>query len=191
APNGTSDHTLVTGIDLTNAFVGKVLIDDAANEDDTDGGALSFPATPATFDWTNFDNDFRGWGVDGSAFPSTNHRGRWTIGGGRIWDWSVSIGDNGNAGNPALLDVLTLPDGSETLTHTWSDTSTTQFLRKAVEIPGDGIGNDNTLCESGETCIYLPNIGSYQGHGDFVSAGAFTDGILTGITLMKYESNGY
>jgi len=36
----------------------------------------------------------------------------------------------------------------------------------------------------------MPNIGSYQGHGALVSAGAFTDGELTGITLMRYEING-
>jgi len=190
APNGTSDHTLVTGIDLTNAFVAKVLIDDVLNADDTNGTAANFPADPAAFDWTNFDNGFRGWGVDGPAFPSASQRGQWTIGGGRIWDWSVSIGDNGNAGNPALLNVLTLPSGSDTLTHTWSDMTTTTFLRNAVELPADGVGNDNTLCESSETCIYLPNIGSYQGHGDFVNAGMFVDGSLTGITLIKYEMNG-
>ncbi len=57
----------------------------------------------------------------------------------------------------------------------------------------DGIGNDNLLCESNEICLYMPNIGSYQGYGDLVSAGAFTDsttGGLTGITLMEYENNG-
>ncbi len=212
-PNGTSDHTLVTGIDLTSAFAGKVLIDDVQNADDTDGAELSFPADPAAFDWTNFDNGFRGWGVDGSDFPAANHRGRWTIGGGRIWDWSVSLGDNGNAGAAALLNVLALPAGNDTLTHTWSGTPATNddpgcnalvpgsvwnaagsvcettYLRSAVELP-DGIGNDNLLCESSETCVYLPNIGAYQGHGDFVSAGAFTDGTLTGITLLKFETNG-
>lgn len=218
--NGTSDSTLVGGIDLTNAFVGKVLIEDVLNTDDTNGTAASFPATPtevAAFDWTSFDNEFRGWGVNGSTFPSTNQRGPWTLGGGRIWDWSVSIGDNGNAGTPALLNVLTLPTApvaSDTLTHIWEgppasndDTGCnamvagsvwngtdsvceTRFLRNTVELSADGVGNDNTLCESSETCIYLPNIGSYQGHGNFVSAGTFTDGILTGITLIKYETNG-
>jgi hypothetical protein len=33
-------------------------------------------------------------------------------------------------------------------------------------------------------------MGSYQGHGNLVSAGAFTDGALTGITLMQYGTNG-
>ncbi len=67
----------------------------------------------------------------------------------------------------------------------------TTYLRHAVEILGDGIGNDNLLCESGETCLYTPNIGSYQGHGNLISAGTYSDSSLTGITLLKYESNGY
>jgi hypothetical protein len=59
-----------------------------------------------------------------------------------------------------------------------------------MEIMSDGIGNDNTLCESGETCLYMPNIGSYQGHGNLVDAGAFVNGALTGITLLRFENNG-
>jgi hypothetical protein len=66
----------------------------------------------------------------------------------------------------------------------------TVFLINAIEIPLDGIGNDNNLCEIAETCLYSPNISSYQGHGNLVSAGAFVNGTLTGITLMKYETNG-
>ncbi len=65
------------------------------------------------------------------------------------------------------------------------------FLRNAVEINQDGIGNDDVMCTSGETCLYTPNIGAYQGHGNLISAGPFTDGVLTGITLVKHETNGY
>jgi hypothetical protein len=65
------------------------------------------------------------------------------------------------------------------------------FLRHAAEIIGDGIGNDNGRCESNETCLYTPNMGSYQGHGALINAGAFTPGTLTSITLMKYQTNGY
>jgi parallel beta-helix repeat protein len=102
------------------------------------------------------------------------------------------------AGDYSLVDtdivirgVLALPTGDDTLTHTWSDGSPIVLLRHAVEIQGDEIGNDNNLCESGEDCLYTPNIAAYQGHGNLVSAGAFTDGTLTGITLWKYETNGY
>ena len=56
------------------------------------------------------------------------------------------------------------------------------------------IGDDDGLCETDEHCLFTPNISSYQGHGALISAGAFTDGGaggLTGITLWKYENNGY
>jgi parallel beta-helix repeat protein len=185
ANNGSSDvSTLTTGITLASSFVGKVNNEDALNASDSSGGAASFPVDPAVFDWARFDNAYRGWGRDGSTFPYTDQQGRWTTGAGRIWDWSVSASD------AVLRNALALPTGDDTITQTWSDASTTTYLRHAAEIPGDGIGNDNGLCESGETCLYTPNIGSYQGHGNLVSAGAFTNGTLTGITLMQYATNG-
>ena len=208
-----SGASLISDISLASAFVGKVNAD-STNVSDSNGTA-SFPADPAVFDWSDFDNTFRGWGIDSAlAFPNVDQRGKWTAGSGRIWDWSVSSGDAGNAGSPALRDLLAMPTGNETITHSWFNTSggsldntvcstmvtgstyngadcETTFLRNSVEIQNDGIGNDNTLCESGESCLYTPNIGSYQGHGNLVSAGTFTAGTLTGITLMKYGTNGY
>ena len=66
-----------------------------------------------------------------------------------------------------------------------------RFLRDAVEISRDLIGNDNGLCESGETCLYTPNLGSYQGHGALVPVGnAFVPGLLTNVTLLRYSVNG-
>ena len=34
-------------------------------------------------------------------------------------------------------------------------------LRNAIEIIGDGIGDDDGLCGTNESCIYTPNIGAY------------------------------
>jgi hypothetical protein len=105
----------------------------------------------------------------------------------------VAALDAGDSGNPALLGVLALPTGNDTLTHEFSAGFPITFLRHAIEID-DGIGDDDMLCESNEVCLYTPNIGSYQGHGQLVGAGPFVDGTLTdtltGITLMKYETNG-
>ena len=216
AINGSSDHTLTTDISLANSFVGKVTAEDLQNTSDTNGAVAGFPGDPALFDWAEFDNRYRGWGIDGSAFPNADHRRNWittvTPVAGRIWDWSVSTGDTGNDGNPALLDVVVLPTGIDTLTHNWFGVPVpndnagcnalvvgslwngaeceTEFLRNAVEIPSDSIGNDNNLCETGETCLFMPNIGSYQGHGNLVDAGAFVNGTLTGITLLRYSNNG-
>ena len=181
---GSSDFgTPVTGISVSGSFMGKVVTDDSANASDTTGAA-DFPADPTVFDWSNFENAFRTWGIDGSAFPATDHEGRWTTGMGRIWDWSLESGDS------VIRNLLPLPSGDNTLTHIWSTPGTTTFLRNAIEILGDGVGNDNGLCESNETCLYTPNNSSYQGHGALISAGAFTDGVITGVTLMKYGVNG-
>ena len=101
-----------------DSFVGKVT-SDTKNASDASGTA-AFPLDPAVFDWSHFDNAYRAWGLDGSAFPDQFQRGRWTAGTGRIWDWSVSSGDSGNSGSPALRGVLVLPTGNDTLTHIWS-----------------------------------------------------------------------
>ena len=66
----------------------------------------------------------------------------------------------------------------------------TKYLKNAYEAWGDLIGDDDLLCESGETCVFSPNAGAYQGHGNLISAGSFIAGALTGITLLKYETNG-
>lgn len=96
------------------------------------------------------------------------------------------------AADSQIRDVVAIPDGNDVLTHTWINTSTTDFLKNAVEIPDDGIGNDNTLCESDETCLYTPNIGRYQGHGNLIEIGTIgTGGTLENITLMQHETNGY
>ena len=206
--NGTSDASLTAGITLANAFMGKVMNDDGQNASDSSGVA-SYPLDAATLDWTHFDNVFRGWGIDGSAFPNANQQGQWNAGTGRIWDWRLYSGDNGDGGGPALLGVLALPGDSVTMT--WysaiapatnaeceaivagaslNGSCQSTYLRHAVEIMGDGVGNDNLLCESNEACLYTPNIGSYQGHGNLISAGTYAGSSLAGITLLRYESNG-
>lgn len=82
--------------------------------------------------------------------------------------------------------------GGTIKSHNWkSNKCHITFLKHAEEIWGDGIGNDNALCESNEACLFTPNLGAYQGHGSLVSAGSFTDGTITGVTLYKYSTNGY
>lgn len=179
ANNGSSDAALVAGATVSASFVGRVQSGDTTNTSDSNGTA----AYDSIADWTGFKNPFRGWGKDGSAlpFPNTSNWGRCTTGNTcRIWDFSLATGDT------VIRNVLSLPTGANTLTHTWSDATITTFLRNAVELTG----NNNGLCESSETCLYTPNIGAYQGHGSLISAGTFTDGTITGVTLMKYESNG-
>lgn len=178
--NGTSDATLTTGASVTGSFVGKVTSNDTVNISDINGAAQYNSIT----DWTSFENSFRGWGRDGAAFASTSNRGYADSAEScRIWDWSLDGLD------AVLLDALAVPGASDTLTHTWSDMTTTVFLRNAFEITDDGVGNDNGLCEANEDCVYTPNIGSYQGHGSLVylSTVAMAGG---DVDLYGYSVNG-
>jgi hypothetical protein len=74
----------------------------------------------------------------------------------------------------------------------WSGGSGTRCDEKPCS-PGcaKGRGDDDGLCESNETCEFAPNIGGYQGHGPLVSAGTLVAGQLTGITLLRRQTNGY
>jgi hypothetical protein len=182
--NGSSTATVVSGVSASTSFVGKVLTTDVANGSNVNGAAQFGDIT----DWLNFSSPLRMWGRDGLSFPDNSNRQYCGVSGTndncRIWDWSLASGDG------ALKGVLSMPTGTNTITHTWSGAGTVTFLQHAVEILNDGIGNENGLCESGETCLYTPNIGSYQGHGNLISAGPFTAGTITGVTLLKYETNG-
>ena len=89
-----------------------------------------------------------------------------------------------------LLSALTLPAPDILLQHNWTDATKSTFLRHAVEILGDGIGNDNTLCEPNEACISTRNIAGYQGHGILAPDPDFAPG-SSGITMYKYQDSGY
>ncbi len=185
-PSPPSDATFTSGVSFADSFAAKVADDDTVNVSDFAGTA----SYSAMLDWTSFENPFRGWGRDGNAFADSTNRGRATSGTCRIWDWSMTAADTGDHGSPLVLDVLTAPGAADTLTHTWSNSTSATFLRNAVEIMDDGIGNDNSLCEAGEACIFTRNIGSYQGHGDLVFHGTVT--LAAGnVSLYRYSINGY
>jgi len=205
-----TDPVITYGIDIAESFVAEAGFDVINTTTQIGGGALIENIT----DWFNFENRFRSWGGSHvQPFPNTGDRKNCRSGEACvIWDWSLSLSDAGNGGFPALRAALARPadltEGQQTLKHLWSaksqqsceaisgavweiNTCYTVFLRNAFEVDGDDIGNDNGVCESNETCVYTPNIASYQGHGDLVSAGIFSGQGLTGITLMQHSVNGY
>lgn len=200
ANQGSSDATLMTGIDLTLAFVGKVASDDAVNDSDQNG---SRPYDAPITDWVSFENGMRTWGLDGGAFPSDDHDTDCTTGDlCRIWDWSLAISDT------IVRNVLTMPDSGDTYVHswlaatesdcdaivgaTWSGSScTSRFVLNASEVMGDGKGNENGLCESNEDCLYTPNIGRYQGHGALTATGTIINGGgVQNVVLLEHAMNG-
>ena len=63
------------------------------------------------------------------------------------------------------------------------------YLLNAVEIMFDDIGNDNGLCESNESCLFAPHIGSYLGEGDYGNNGSCS--YVGGNGVTNYTVYGY
>lgn len=210
-------QTVKGGFTLASSFVGK-LSSDSKNANGATG-SITFASIT---DWLNFENRFRGWGRQGSAFPNTDHTGRCSSGTCQIWDWSLKATDT------VARNVNACPNGTIVDTHQWSAAAANQafcdanykgsvssagfcvttFLRNAVEIFGDGVGNENGICESSEECLYTPNIGAYQGHSSdstnsskliqasqstatTITCGDVTTGTVSNVKLWKYDTNGY
>ena len=183
-----SDAVLHVNVDLSTTFVGKVVRDDTTNPVDASGAAN----VAGIDDWVSFDNRFRAWGMDGSAFPSADHRGRCT-GTCRIWDARLRSDDTHllnafgafQSGGPCPSSV------SGPMANVIIDQQPTPntFLAHAIEIVLDGVGDDDGLCESGEACVYAPNLGAYQGEGDPLPC-TFVDGTISSVILYGYPTNG-
>jgi hypothetical protein len=195
---GASTAAVTRGVDLSTSLVGRVTTDEPVSPDDTNGTA----ARAAITDWTALVSH-RLWGRDGASLIDPMARGVCATGQTcRVWDLAVRANDT------MLRNRLALPSGNDVAVHTWSAADATAcalipsgatwtgtacqstFLLHAVEIADDGIGDDDGLCESGETCLHLPNIGAYEGEGALVSAGTFTDGTISQVTLLQYATNG-
>lgn len=185
--------TVTSGIDLSGSLVGAVTSD--SNPSHTAGTANA----TTILDWLHFDSAFRTWGINGASIldpalrvrcvtdEPTNCPGPCVC---QIWDWRLSSGDTVLLERNGLFASPTCPvsvHGDEYLTDYLGNT----FLLNALEILFDGIGDEDGLCESGEDCLYSPNIGAYQGAGDYTSNRcAITDGTVTGVTIYGYPVNG-
>ena len=187
----------VTAVDASSSFIGMITTDDSSNFADASGVATSttIDTTNLDFsDWVTFESNYRLWGVDGSTFPNADNRGHCTSDTCHIWDLRLNSSDtaarniNGTftAGSACPSSV----SGSNPDNYIEGILGT--HLVNAFEIVGDFIGNENSLCESNEACIFAPNIGAYQGEGDYSSNGTctFTDGTISGVTMYAYPTNG-
>lgn len=190
--------------DFTKMFYGKVTTNDITNPNDTLGTSLF----SGILDWIRFDNLFRSWGLDGNVFPHATNQGYCASGSCRIWDYrlksdAANIAFNSTdtviAKNTSFAPGATCPaavHGNKSTTHDLLDNlgvpQTHTFLTNAVEIKGDGIGNDDFLCESSEACLYTPNFGYYQGEGDYEANGTcnFQNGTIANVKLYAYPING-
>jgi len=189
AMRGASDGTLVSGALLTFSFRGKVEEDDPTNASDINGSASG----DSIVDWTHFESPLRAWGHENFGTGSST-RGRCS---GAItcsiWDWRLSVTDTtlrdrsgvGTTANQPFEANAPCPSPvSETMF--LDDTSGRRFLINAMEIVGDGFGNENGLCETDEACIYMPNIGPYQGGGDYTTQTCEMSGAFASVTMYAY-----
>jgi hypothetical protein len=183
---GAASPNTITA-DATSSYVG-IVTSDSVN---TTAG-LTFPLPYAgagmAIDWAFFQNAYRGWGLDGSAslFNSAN-AGACQSGSCQLYDFTLQAGDAllrnaygawpGGGTCPASVDPATA-------SNVLSDNNGNTYLKSAIELldpvlnPG---GNYDGLCESGEVCIYTPNLGSYQGTGDPALSTPCTTGTGNGI----------
>lgn len=179
---------------FSSSFVGKVTTNDLINGSDSSGSA-----TFATnLDWLGFDSFFRGWGKDyASGFPNAQHLGPCTTGACRIWDLRASTGGplhykgaDGSSTNTTFVGGSVCP--SEVHGSNVASAAGKTFLKYAIEIDDDAVGNNNGLCETGEACLYAPNIGSYQGEGNYKAAPpcTFQNGAVSGVQMYSFPVSG-
>jgi len=193
ANSGT--ETLDTTSTVNNYFVGQVAntVDTSNTHGSSLDGSNLFAYVPPITDWFKFNNVFRAWGMGGNSDPMNSaNRGACTSGSCGIWDWRVKATSN------AMRDInnsgIAFPSGGACPVNgnnTTADlqTSVNTFVTDALEILGDGLGDDDGLCESNEACIYSPNMGVYQGEST-LSTCNFTNGTVTGVTMYGYATNG-
>lgn len=163
---------------------------DSSNASDINGTGTY----TAIIDWLNFENIFRSWMPKVEGVPCYNNECQ-------IYDNRLKNNSNlfrntsydGHNQNDPFIADLNCPqavDGNRFLTDKLSNP--TSFLINAQEILNDGIGNDNGLCESLESCIYSPNFGVYQGEGDYLANGTctFENGTITDVKMYAFPING-
>jgi hypothetical protein len=202
------DSTITIGSKSTDgSFEGMALSDDKNSDNSellTNSGKIPFSNID---DFLNFSNPFRYWGskaTGGNTNPYTTANAYFCSSSNNcaIWDWRIKSGDStiynksfdGNSSNTAFSGGSSCASELEgTKYSTDFRTLQNKFLNFASEILFDLTGDDDGLCESGESCIYSPNFGYYQGIGSFTSACTFYSGPgtgnITGVTLKAYQTN--
>lgn len=154
-------------------------------------------------DWLRFQNPFRSWGrTSNRTIPFSASRGSCANSGPSgtdcaVWDYSLNTGSSALNANGVFVPGAACPDSvsgntMETVTTTLAGGDSRKVLANASEILNDAVGNDNGLCESGEACVFSPNIGAYQGHGGLAADPClFADDAVSGVKMYGYQLNGY
>jgi hypothetical protein len=179
-----------TTSDPTASYIGALGASDLANPTVQTAGVATFATIS---DWIDFSSIYRSWG----ASPGN---GYCSVGNCQIEDWRLNKSDNFllnlfggfpfNQACPSSIDptiATNIMTDQQTVPHT--------FLIHATEVMDPALnpaGNYNGLCESGEACIYSPNMGGYQGEGDYTQqVCVFKNGNgFVGNVMYGYPTNG-
>lgn len=201
---GGGAQTEAAANNSANSFVGKVTVD--SNTGQTSSGfSIDYSTFSTASHWLDFSYSYRGWASDGdflSTFPHASQLGSCdtnSVANGtycRIYDWRLRPGTflvNRSFSHSALNSTETFSGGSCSLSQLNGNEILTlngiTFMKYAIEIDGDNIGNDNGLCESFESCVYAPNIGSFQGEGGVVAGSYCTTGSGASVVSAKIYKN--
>ena len=195
-PDGASTAVVHYSGSLLAEPIGEVSADSAQGR-----ARAEFPAASSTFDWSRFDNAFRVWGRWGIAGP-------WRTGDASVIDLRLQRDASKLRDNTGAVTVRNAPfvDGEPCPIEVHGDRAADNrgtmngvgpvdtFLLNAIEIvdptsAGYGAGDHDGLCESGESCLYAPNFGAYQGEGALGRC-AYTSGTVTGVTMYGHAVNG-
>jgi hypothetical protein len=208
-----SGAKLVSLASLASSFIGPVTAD-ASNGSHTNGTALADNIS----DWNLFDSPYRLWGRDAGSLLDVAARGRCVAGETcRIWDFGLAVSDTllsgmtgaGDATNDPFVGGAPCPaavhgdvvasnaradqveiygDGIGDDNHYCGSGEACRqvaYLVNALELVGDLVGNDDGLCESGEACSYIANFGADPGYADTQTTCVFTDGVVTDVTMYS------
>ncbi|MFN7683968.1 MAG: putative Ig domain-containing protein [Oligoflexia bacterium] len=185
----------------TSSFVGKSA--DSENSAESASGTATFASLIGDI-WVSFQNDLRGW-IRNGTFPSAAILGILTGSDtAALFDFSLLSSETEIRGAETFIEGGDCPSDADPNSlindsPSYGITGNLQtFLISARELSarssttGLPTGDWDGLCEDGETCVYAPNIGAYQGHGTISSGScSFSDGAVAGVTLRGYSSNGY
>ena len=186
-----SNGTIVSISSPNNSFLGRITADSNFTGYNSSTGIDYSTIT----NFTKFDSFFTGW-LDAANFACETGDTCFLYSSKIKSTDSVILNKSGNlsstnAAFPTLSTDLCPAEVHGNITATDQLSTPNTYLLNAMEIIGDEIGDDNGLCETNETCIYAPNIGAYQGSGDYsTKTCVFQNGIVTGVQMYAYPVNG-
>ncbi|MEL6338418.1 MAG: right-handed parallel beta-helix repeat-containing protein [Myxococcota bacterium] len=185
--HGAAETSLRNG-SIVESFVGPV-----SGDGDRDGAATEQECRMVS-DWLGFDDPYHSWALapvfdDNTRLPCRvdpeNENAPCTC---EVFDWSLRD-TPGQA--PGLVRPRSAPDAStacsdlaDTLRVTLDAQSRT-LVADALELPNDGFGNDNGLCERGERCVLSERFGAQQLASDHNRTCQLSVEGLGGLTLLR------